>query len=60
MDNRNEKIEAAILKSFERPMRKIELGGDYYYKCYHIECDADVKSYDNYCWKCGQRLKANG
>ena len=34
-----------------------ELGGDYYYRCPWIVCNEIVKSGQNYCSNCGQRLK---
>lgn len=56
MDNTDE-IKAALIKQQPLKARKMELGGDYYFKCYWLDCDADVKRYHDYCWKCGQRLE---
>lgn len=40
------------------PMKaiKYELGGDYYYKCPYIKCGVVVRSDQNYCGNCGQKL----
>lgn len=56
MADGSERIKWAIVREKPLKARRIELGGDYYYKCYWKDCDADVTAYHNYCWKCGQRL----
>lgn len=44
-----------------KPMQaiKIELGGDYYYKCPYVKCGVIVRSDHNYCYACGQKLLFN-
>ena len=54
-----QKIEA-LMKATPLPPRKHELGGGYYYKCHWLECDADVKTWQNYCDQCGQRILWEG
>ena len=50
-----------IIEALERQKPKlvqtIELGGDYYYRCPWLSCNAEVTHYDCYCRKCGQRLE---
>ena len=53
---REDLIIEALQKQTPLPAQKHELGGDYYYRCYWVSCNADVKSYDRYCPMCGQRL----
>ena len=36
---------------------KEELGGDYYFRCPWISCNKIVRSDQNYCGACGQKLK---
>lgn len=52
----NTDYDKAILNYIEIPAIKYELGGDYYFKCPVQECGAELKSYHNFCWKCGQRI----
>lgn len=58
VDNKINIEEYKRLKLKEQPLpaRRIELGGDYYFKCYWITCDADVNRFNNYCSNCGQHL----
>lgn len=56
MDDRTTQIKLALEKQQPKPAQRFELGGDYYYKCFWLSCNADVKKMDNYCPVCGQRL----
>ena len=60
----NIKIEQRIIDAMKKqeplPPIKYELGGDYYYRCYWIACNNTVKRYQDYCDKCGQRIKWEG
>ena len=55
MLNEQEKMEAEMNYTPQKP-RKHELGGDYYYKCRWLNCDADINKWFNYCPICGQRI----
>ena len=48
--------EKALENAKPRPPRKMELGGDYYFKCYWMDCDTDIKGWYDYCPKCGQKI----
>lgn len=52
-----ERILEAMAKQEPKEPRRIELGGGYYYKCYWLSCDNDISTMDNYCSRCGQRIK---
>lgn len=56
----NQQIENRILEAMAKQEpkkpRRFELGGGYYYKCYWINCDADISKWMNYCPLCGQKL----
>jgi len=53
-------IEELKLRDTPKEAEKYELGGDYYYKCHWVGCNARVHSTDNFCYKCGQRLFFKG
>lgn len=55
-----ERILEAMAKQEPKEPRRIELGGGYYYKCYWLSCDNDINTMDNYCSRCGQRIKWGG
>jgi len=49
-------VQKALANAEAKPPRKNELGGDYYYKCYWIACDTDIKRWFDYCPGCGQKI----
>lgn len=51
-----EEIREALLKQEPKVANMTEVGGGYYYNCYWLACNEPVKSWMNYCPKCGQRL----
>ena len=54
-----EKLEA-ITKATPRTPREEELGGGFYYKCYWISCNEDLKKWYEYCPQCGQKIDWKG
>lgn len=53
----NEEKQRAIENSEPKMVIRIELGGDYYFKCPWIICNETIKREWNYCPACGQHLK---
>ena len=49
-------VKKALANAEAKPPRKHELGGGYYYKCYWMNCDEDLKKWYNYCPKCGLKI----
>ena len=43
-----------------KPPIKMELGGDYYYKCFWLKCNQTIKSDWNYCPYCGTKILWEG
>lgn len=46
----------AIQNATPKPPQRIELGGDYYFKCPWASCNTDINQYMNYCPICGQKI----
>ena len=51
-----DEIRTALDNAIARPPRVHELGGGIYYKCYWLKCNEDLKSWNDYCPACGQRI----
>ena len=49
-------IEEMKIKYTPKNVVTEELGGGYFYRCPWISCNTIVKSEDNYCRNCGQKL----
>ena len=47
---------AAIANYIPKKPIKHELGGGIYYTCYWASCGEDIKRWNNYCPKCGQKI----
>jgi len=56
MELTNEQKHIALMNAIPHKPRKEELGGDFYYKCYWLTCNEDLKKYYNYCPKCGAKI----
>ena len=54
-DEVNEALNEWENKEAKKPVKE-ELGGDYYYRCPWIACNSVLKSEDNFCPKCGQKI----
>lgn len=50
-------VEEMKIKYTPKPVIKEELGGGFFYRCPWISCNSIVRSEDNYCRVCGQRLE---
>ena len=55
MDNSDYIEELKVRDKGLKPI-KMELGGDFYYKCHWLTCDSSLKRYMNYCYNCGQKI----
>ena len=52
----DDRIMDALMKQEPMTPRVYDLGGDPYYKCHWISCDATVHRWMNYCGQCGQKI----
>lgn len=49
-------IEEALENAIPQKPRRIELGGDIYYKCHWLSCGESLNKWFKYCPKCGCKL----
>lgn len=54
--DKSDYIEELKVRDKALEVQKVEVGIDYYYRCHWLTCNAEVRSYMNFCPICGQRL----
>ena len=62
MQNRitEDRILEAMARQEPHKPRRIELGGDYYFKCHWLKCDCEIQRWMDFCPKCGFRIDWRG